>query len=207
MPLPVPGLIIHLLGVSRMRLCHPSEPCQHFECFPGRFWANNLLSWNTVSADGLKSCHSVVATDHRWRWCRVSICLWFFFFLFVHLILARKKGQGAPSLSSRFCGVLSSANCSRRYYPGASISRQLTGLLHWKTAFLWPRRNYLLSQPPPPQLSIWELAPFRCHRKPPAPPNGGTAPFSCCPRFYGNLICWQFFCKLLQVCLLSRRLI
>jgi len=39
--------------------------------------------------------------------------------------------------------------------------------------------------------------------------NLGIVPplFSACPRFYGNLIGWQFLCKLLQVCLLSRRLI
>lgn len=61
----------------------------------------------------LKSCHSVfqlcLATcDHR-------RCQFGPLQLGLHLCLCRCR-----------CGVLSSANCSRRYYPGASISKQLT---------------------------------------------------------------------------------
>lgn len=61
----------------------------------------------------LKSCHSVfqlcLATcDHR-------RCQFGPLQLGLHLRLCRCR-----------CGVLSSANCSRRYYPGASISKQLT---------------------------------------------------------------------------------
>lgn len=146
----------------------------------------------------LKSCHSVfqlcLATcDHR-------RCQFGPLQLGLHLRLCRCR-----------CGVLSSANCSRRYYPGASISKQLTDAAsepvkqrHRRTdscsSYCCPPspaslhfygKTKLFTQLPPSlslllpapslQLSTRELASDRSSLR-----------VAAVAGYKGNLICWQF---------------
>lgn len=155
----------------------------------------------------LKSCHSVfqlcLATcDHR-------RCQFGPLQLGLHLRLCRCR-----------CGVLSSANCSRRYYPGASISKQLTDAAsepvkqrdertdrdavppvpptaahpRLPVCTFMARQNYLLSCPPSLFLSLLLLLPapsLQLSTRELASDRSSLR-VAAVAGYKGNLICWQF---------------
>lgn len=152
----------------------------------------------------LKSCHSVfqlcLATcDHR-------RCQFGPLQLGLHLCLCRCRCR---------CGVLSSANCSRRYYPGASISKQLTDAAsepvkqrdertdrdavppvpptaahpRLPVCTFMARQNYLLSCP---SLSLFLSAPSLQLSTRELASDRSSLRVAAVAGYKGNLICWQF---------------